>query len=163
MNNRFELVRLLGAISMTFITAACGGGADAESSAAPTTPLTGAGFSGTAYLKTSNTVLYAGRPSGFSRDASQALVDQCNSFRIGYRLPPVSPSDATMAGLDVTVHEKYISSDKALTLVTGTAIVLNDMQRWRSERFGVRWRTSRRSARLRSNQHCRDTQRHAVA
>lgn len=117
---------------------ACGGGGSSsnDSSAPPlATPIVPAeAFAGTAYLKTTNTVLYNGKTEGLARRAFQAQVDQCNGLRaLYYGLPAVSPSEPTLASLDVSVHEKYFDTNKALTLITGTGLELTDVQRWLNE------------------------------
>ena len=124
-------IRILVA-AFTAALAACGGGSG-STDATPPVPPTGA-FAGTAYLKTQNTVLYNGKTYGLARDGVQGLVDQCNGFRsLFYDLPPVSPPEATLAKLDVSVHEKYFDTDKALTLITRTGVELPDLQRWLKE------------------------------
>ena len=126
-------IRILVA-AYTAALAACGGGSG-STDATPPVPPTGA-FAGTAYLKTQNTVLYNGKTYGLARGGVQGLVDQCNDFRsLFYDLPPVSPPEATLAKLDVSVHEKYFDTDKALTLITRTGVELPDLQRWLAE-FG---------------------------
>jgi hypothetical protein len=118
----------LGAIGLTLT--ACGGNSDA-SSGADLLPAPSAALVGTAYLKTSNTVHYRGKDRGFAREAFQAQVDQCNGMRsLYYGLQAVSPPEATLASLDVLVHEKFFDTDKALTLITGTGLTLPDVQRW---------------------------------
>lgn len=118
----------LGAINLTL--SACGGSSGAAS-VADLVPAPAAAFAGTAYLKTSNTVHYRGKDRGLAREAFQAQVDQCNSQRsLYYGLQAVSPPEATLASLDVSVHEKFFDTDKALTLITGTGLTLTDVDRW---------------------------------
>ena len=50
-----------------------------------------------------------------------------------YHLPPILPSDATMASLDVTIEEKYFDTDKALTLITTKVGTMPDSKRWVDE------------------------------
>ena len=121
--------------ALVLVLAACGGGGstDAVSGAAGPSPSADP-FAGTAYLKTRNTVLYNGKVVGLARDAFQGQVDLCNGLRSSsYGLAPVSPSEATLASLDVSVHEKFFDTNKALTLITGTGLELVDMQRWLKE------------------------------
>lgn len=130
------------AAALVLALSACGGGGSTDAAAAVDTPsATPNAFVGTAYLKTRNTVLYDGKTSGLARDTFQALVDQCNSFRSGYYgLAPVSPSEATLASIDVSIHEKFFDTNKALTLITGTGLELPDVQRWLKE-FNVTAKT----------------------
>jgi len=91
-------------------------------------------FEGTAYLKTRSTFAYEGKGHGLGRAAAQTLVDQCNAFRkLHYSLPPVSPSDEIMRSPDVYIREKFIDTDKALTISTGHVVDLPDMQRWMAD------------------------------
>lgn len=118
-----------------FASGASSGSSSGSAASAPRPPVSAvASFNGTAYLKTSNTVLYDGKTYGLARLAVQGLIDQCNEFRKGaYGLPPVSPPESVLAALDVLVHEKYFDTNKALTVITGSGLDLVDMRRWLSD------------------------------
>ena len=122
--------------TLALALSACGGGGSSTDAglAAGGSGATSNAFAGTAYLKTRNSVLFDGKTTGLARDAFQALVDQCNGFRASYYdLAPVSPSEATLASIDVSIHEKFFDTNKALTLITGTGLELVDLQRWVKE------------------------------
>ena len=129
MSHRLHVPIAVAALALS--ATAWGSTGDVPPHAASAPAATAAAFNGTAHLTTHNTVLYDGKTEGFARKAGQGLVDQCNGFRAtGYHLSPVSPSEDTMASLDVFVHEKYFDTDKALTVITGKNLVLPDMKRW---------------------------------
>lgn len=134
-----QLIRFGSAVlSITFGAAtvfASGSSSSGSAASAPRPPVSAvANFNGTAYLKTSNTVLLDGKTYGLARLAVQGLIDQCNEFRKGaYGLPPVSPPESVLAALDVLVHEKYFDTNKALTVITGSGLDLVDMRRWLSD------------------------------
>ena len=84
-----------------------------------------------AFLRARHTVRLRGKPFGLGRQGVQGLVDQCNALRdLYYQLGPVSPDAAALADLDVSIHEKYIAGEKALTRITSHGMVLTDMRRW---------------------------------
>jgi hypothetical protein len=121
---------LIAALGAALASCGGGGGSGTEAAPDPENPPVLA-FAGTAYLKTENTVLYAGKNYGLARGAFQGQVDVCNAYRASvYELPAVTPAEDKLAKLDVTVHEKYFDTDKALTLITGTGLELTDMPRW---------------------------------
>lgn len=122
-------------ISLVIALSACGGGGgrDPEPAASPAPPSVDP-FTGTAYLKTRRTILHSGKSYGPARSVSQGLVDQCNFFRdVYYKLPAISPPEDVMASLDVNVEERYLDSDKALTITTRSHIDIPDSERWFSD------------------------------
>lgn len=131
-----RLLALAGVIALLNALAACGGGSDAAIDHEATAPA--GSFTGTAYLKTRNTVHVNGKEYGVARMGVQTLVDQCNGMReVFYGLPAVLPSEAKMASLDVSIHEKYFDTDKALTLITAKSAELPDLQRWTGEAVAI--------------------------
>ncbi len=122
--------------TLALALSACGGGGISTDagSAADGSGASSNEFAGTAYLKTRQTVLYDGKTYGLARDTFQGLVDLCNGLRLStYDLAPVSPPEATLASIDVSIHEKFFDTNKALTLITGTGLELPDLQRWLNE------------------------------
>ncbi len=92
-------------------------------------------FSGTAYAKTRHTIVYTGQVRGVPGTAIEGLLTQCNGIReMYYGLPPVRPPDDVLAGLDTTTHEKFIDTNRALTLIVGQVLLLPDMRRWLADR-----------------------------
>lgn len=87
-------------------------------------------FAGTAYAKTRSSWHYADKTVGPTRMAFDAQIDLCNSMRRSAGLPETRPPESALAALDVTTKEKYFATDRALTLVTGSLLVLTDLRRF---------------------------------
>lgn len=130
--SRVRLKPLLAFAAVALTLAACGGGGTAPATATPSAPGAPSDpYAGTAHLKTQETYLHTGGRTGIARDAFQAEVDQCNAFRdMYYKLLPVQPPEALMAGLDVKVVERYYDNGRSIETTAGYGLTLPDMQRW---------------------------------
>ena len=111
------------ALLLPMALAACGG-----SSSSTPDPIVA---TGTAYQKQLITQRRVGQAYGPKREFLQGQLDNCNDVRTSqYKLLPVAPDEAALAGIDDSVADHYFDTDKTALYVTANDAELSDYLRW---------------------------------
>lgn len=111
-----------------------GGGADSGTGTTPTTPPDSSPWAGTAYVRQEQRNVFVGKTYGLARNSAMGQFELCNEYRVkGYRLSPVLPPEAVLAGVDTLTIERYYDNRKALTWFRGYTLAPTDLKRWLDE------------------------------